>query len=81
MSIEIVAPVATRPSTTGSTRRSSSSSGHGVGAGAGRLAADVEHLRALADQPAAVLHGGVRVEVAPPSENESGVTLTTPMIV
>ena len=70
-----------RPSTTGSDAPQLLFGGHGVRAGAGRLPADVEDLRALVDEPAAVLDGGVRVEEAPPSENESGVTLTTPMIV
>ena len=48
-------------------------------AGTGRLAADVEDVRALVEQLAAVGDGGLRGENSPPSENESGVTLTTPM--
>ena len=53
---------------------------HRVGAGAGRLAADVEDRRALGRQPARRGRSRRRASSnAPPSENESGVTLTTPM--
>ena len=67
-------------STTGSTRRSSSASGTGSGARPGRLAADVDDVGALGD------HAAGRGPTAaagsnhwPPSENESGVTLSTPI--
>ena len=44
------------------------------------LAADVEDRRALAHQREGLLERGVGGRKRPPSENESGVTLTTPMM-
>ena len=49
------------------------------GAGPGGLAADVDQVGALGDQVEAVLDGGLVSNHRPPSEKESGVTLTTPM--
>ena len=67
-------------STTGRTRRSSSAGARPLGARPGGLAADVEEVGALRDELAAVGDGGLgRRTSAPPSLNESGVTLTTPM--
>ncbi len=54
--------------------------GNGIGAGAGALAADVDDVGALLGQGETVLDGPAGVENGPPSENESGVTLTMPMI-
>ena len=45
----------------------------------GRLAAEVEDVGSGRRQLPAVGDGGCGVEEWPPSENESGVTLTTPM--
>jgi hypothetical protein len=64
--------------TTGSTRASSSSSGTAGAAGPGGFAADVEHVGAVAS--AAARNGAAPpIGVRPPSENESGVTLTMPI--
>ena len=49
-------------------------------AGTRRFAADVEDVGALLDQAPRMVIARLRVEKQPPSENESGVTLTTPMI-
>ena len=53
--------------------------GDRLGAGPGRLAPDVEHIRPLAasSRPCAIAASGSRKR--PPSENESGVTLTMPI--
>ena len=73
-------PACTAPRSTGSTRASSSSQRHRRGARAGRLAADVEDVGALA--PAAARNARARAGASacrPPSEKESGVTLTMPI--
>ena len=64
---------------TGSTRRSSSSSRDPLRARAGRLAADVDDRRAFVEHSARPAIAACGCRNAPPSENESGVTLTTPM--
>ena len=79
VSIETVAPRRTSSSTTGSTRRSSSSGAHRVGPGPRRLAPDVDDR--CASRSAARARARSRCAEStcrPPSENESGVTLTTP---
>ena len=55
--------------------------GDRLGAGPRRLAADVEDVRARRPRaPARASTAAAASRHAPPSENESGVTLTTPMI-
>src|SRR5918992_899983 len=81
VSIETRPPAAARPSTTGSTRSSSSASGTGSAPGrvdsppTSRIAAPSSRSRS----PCSTAACGSRKR--PPSENESGVTLTTPMTV
>ena len=48
-------------------------------AGPCRFAADVDDRRALCDHRSGARDRGGRLEMAPPSENESGVTLRMPM--
>ena len=54
--------------------------GDQLGARPRGLAADVDDRRALTHQREGLLERGVGGEELPPSENESGVTLTTPMM-
>ena len=73
-------PQSASRSSTGSTRRRSSSSVTPQRPGARRFAADVDDVGAFVDQLPRVRDGLRRSRNLPPSENESGVTLTTPMI-
>ena len=68
------------PSITPITRSSSSRSGTGSAPGPRQLAADVEQVGALERKPQAMVDGGVAIEEGAAIEDESGVTLTTPMI-
>ena len=65
--------------TTGRTRASSSSTAGAARARTGRFAADVEHVGAFGHQPFAMRERGAGLACKPPSENESGVTLTMPI--
>src|SRR5439155_6829528 len=51
---------------------------YAAGSGAARLRADIDKIRSLIRQPLRMRDRGPRLEERPPSENESGVTLTTP---
>ena len=53
--------------------------GHALGAGPRRFTADVHDRRAVGDRAAARCDRVLRARFAPPSEKESGVTLTTPI--
>ena len=64
--------------TTGTTRAQLQLGGHGRSARTRRFSADVNDLRALVGQAAAVRDGVLGVGHTPPSENESGVTLSAP---
>ncbi len=52
---------------------------HRLGPRPARLPADVDHVGAGRHELEAVLNRPVAVQKRPPSENESGVTLSTPM--
>ena len=78
---ELRAGAARGASITGTTRAQLLVGGTGSAHGAGRLAADVEDARALGGEPRG--HGRSPRRASnhsPPSENESGVTLTMPMM-
>ena len=75
------APRSRRPRMTGTTRRHLLARVHAGGPARPRgLAADVHDVGARLEQRQAVGDGGIRRRRSrPPSENESGVTLSTPM--
>ncbi len=78
VSTEISAPTPASPATTGSTRRSSSSTA--TSAAPGRVdSPPTSRISAPAAATPAVRDRRPRIEIEPPSENESGVTLTTPI--
>ena len=54
--------------------------GGGGGAGTGGFAADIENVGAFVEQRDGMGDGGLGIEKRPPSEKESGVTLSTPMM-
>jgi len=80
VSIETVAPAAARRSITGSTRRSSSSTG--TSPAPGRVDSPPTSSRSAPSSTilSACATAAPVSACAPPSENESGVTLSTPMM-